>query len=127
MYRATTSNVWYVAQVSTYLFAIVALVCVAGGAPAVWAGIALGLAAMGRPHMVAMLPLIIALRIARDGVCSARWLVKLFAPVGAAARPHEHRAHDAFWPVGRLGKKRVAAARTRRVVSLALGLCPPLL
>ena len=83
-YMSTTSNVWFVAQVSTYLCALIGVLCVLKGWSPLLAGAAVGLAAAGRPHAIAVIPLLVALRRARGGALSVSWILKLLAPLGIA-------------------------------------------
>lgn len=88
-YMATTSTVWYVAQVTTCCFAMVAVCLASSGGSAMATGAALGFAIMGRPHVITLSILLYAIARERRRMTDRtwqpmRWLVGFAVPVVAA-------------------------------------------
>jgi len=83
-YMSTTSNVWFVAQVTTFAFVMIAMLAAIRGYHPAIVGSALGLAVMGRPHVVLMLSLLIAIAKRRGERSLVQWSLTLLLPVAFA-------------------------------------------
>ena len=83
-YMSTTSNVWFVAQVSTYTCVLLGLLGAVRGWPPSIVGAALALAVTGRPHAVAIVPLLIAIACSRNRSIGWSWFVAFLAPIACA-------------------------------------------
>lgn len=88
-YMSLQGSVWFISQVCTVTFLLASLWLAVEFASPVWAGLALGLAMLGRPTVFLMLPLLLAIGIQhgrRDGVLWQKqvwnWGWRIALPVG---------------------------------------------
>jgi hypothetical protein len=91
-YMSTQGSVWFVAQICTVTFIALAVFLAVYHDSPVWAGVALGLAMLGRPNLILTYPLLLGIAFQHAGEKNpaekrgyvVRWIVSSGVPIACA-------------------------------------------